>query len=355
MAKGTRMRLACVGLTVAFGLGTTAHAQIGSSITPPSVTRTITVGQTITINKSITLGSAGATTVDLFFLADNTGSMGSIINNAKAGAGAILGALPNTYQFGVGRYVGDPVEGVAPNVAYQQIAPLSTDKVATQTAINSWFASGGGDFPEGNFFALQQVANTAGWRPSAQRLVVWFGDAPAHTETTTQAQAIAALQAANAKVVAFNRIGAGAGIDQGGQASAVVAGAGGSLTNNFGSITTAQFVSAVTSLIGAATSTIDLVFGHSLAGTGLSLGFTCTDPLGCTGVGAGQTRTFDLSITGVTPGTYNFNVFAQGVSAQEIDNITVLGPTSSVPEPSTYVLLATGLLAIAGVARRRRA
>ena len=36
-----------------------------------------------------------------------------------------------------------------------------------------------------------------------------------------------------------------------------------------------------------------------------------------------------------------------------IDDLAINGPTSSVPEPGTYALLATGLIAIGAVARRR--
>lgn len=342
--------VASAGLALVVGAGTVAQAQ---SISPSSVTRTIAVGQTVTINKSITLGPAGATNVDVFFLADNTGSMGGIINAAMNGASAILGALPTTYQFGVGRYLGDPTEpGETPATAYTQLVPLTTNQANVVAGIDSWFASGGGDTPEANFYALQQVATTAGWRMAAQRLIVWFGDAPSHTVTTTQAQAIAALQAANAKVIAFNSGSLDTGIDAGGQATGIVAGAGGSLTNDMTSLSNASFIDAVTSQIGAATSTIDLVFGSSFGGSGLTLSFLCTDPLGCNHVNAGETRTFDLSITGVAPGTYSFDVFAQGVPAVESDRITV---TSAVPEPATVVLTLTGLVAVAGGAYRRRA
>src|SRR5690242_8429877 len=43
--------------TLALGVGTAAHAQ---SITPPTVTHTMNVGETYTVNKSITLGPGGA-------------------------------------------------------------------------------------------------------------------------------------------------------------------------------------------------------------------------------------------------------------------------------------------------------
>lgn len=345
-----------IALGVATAVMASAVSLQAQSISPSTFTGNMTVGQTITIHKTITLARSGANLVDLFFLADNTGSMGGIINNAQTGASAILGGLPAgiNYNFGVGRYFGDPIEGVAPSTAYQTQVALTTSTAAVQTGINGWVASGGGDLPEANFFALQQVANTTSWRTGSQRLIVWFGDAYSHTATTSQAAAIAALNGANAKVIAFNSLGAGNGIDLFGQASAVVAGTGGSLTNSFSALSSSAFTAAVTSAISTASATLDLVFGSTLVGSGLSLSFVCTDPLGCTNVGGGESRTFDLVITANTPGTYDFSVFANGVDATEVDHITVVNSTGVVPEPSTWIMLATGLAALGFAVRRRR-
>lgn len=339
-----------------------AAAAQAQSISPSAVNASIGVGESITIHKTITLGATGATNVDVFFLADNTGSMGGTITAAQAGATAIVGALPSTYQYGVGRYLGDPSEGIGPAGAYQTIQGLTTNTAAVQTGINAWFASGGGDTPEGNYFGLKQVADTTAWRPDAQRLIVWFGDAESHTETTTKAQAISALQAANAKIIAFNNLGAGSGIDgrygpePAGtrQASDIIAATGGSLTNNFVGTSNAAFIAAVTAQITAAASFVDLAFGSSFIGSGLGLTFTCTDVLGCNHVGGGESRTFDLTIKGLTAGVYDFSVFAQGIAATELDHIVVGDGVAAVPEPETYALMLAGLAAVGAIARRRR-
>jgi len=117
--------------------------------------------------------------IDVYFLADNTGSMGPAIANVKAGANAIMtslaGMVPDI-QFGVGNYrdfISDPV-------AFQNQQMITANQLAVTNAINGWTASGGGDLPEAALFALQEVANVAGWRPGAMKFIVWFGDAPSH-------------------------------------------------------------------------------------------------------------------------------------------------------------------------------
>ncbi len=365
------MRLKLIGSGVVALIVVGALGARAQSIDPSSVSATMAVGDVLTIHKTITLSSSGANLVDLFFLADATGSMGSTIASAKAGAASILGGVPGTatYKFGAGSYQGDCSEGGLPAgcrveattyYGYKEDAPLAAGTAGVTAGINSWAALYGGDTPEAGFDALKDVAELTSWTTGSQRLIVWFGDAPSHTESTTMAGAISALNAEGIKVLAFNNTSGGGGLDGSygtdfNQASTIAAATGGSLLNNFLSLTGTDFVNAINAAISSATSTLDLNFGTSYGGGGLSFEFVCTDPLGCDGVGGGESRMFDLNITALAEGTYDFSVFASGVDASELDHIVVGGGTSTVPEPSTLMLLGTGLVGLASRRRKRTA
>ena len=68
---------------------------------------------------------------------------------------------------------------------FNNAAPIPAaddDGAAALAAIAAWSASGGGDGPEGQFFALHRIAEhgDAAFRADGTPIVVWFGDAPAH-------------------------------------------------------------------------------------------------------------------------------------------------------------------------------
>ncbi len=116
--------------------------------------------------------------VDVYFLADNTGSMGAAIANVKAGASAILNNLVGLgldVQFGVGNY-----RDFTDTTPFQHQQSITGNQAAVLAAIDGWWASGGADEPEGQLFALHQIPAVAGWRPNAVKFIVWFGDAPGH-------------------------------------------------------------------------------------------------------------------------------------------------------------------------------
>ena len=83
------------------------------TVDPSSYATSLKPGQSVTITKTVTI-SAGTPTsakVDVFFLADTTGSMGSALANVKAGAAAIMTSTAGLgdVAYGVGEYkdVGD--------------------------------------------------------------------------------------------------------------------------------------------------------------------------------------------------------------------------------------------------------
>ena len=175
------------------------HALFVPDVAPvaPEVTEAVTVkvnpavnnlrlGECDTVKEKITVtipASAAVAPADIYFLADNTGSMGAVIASVQAGANAIFAGLgPLTgLQFGVGEYRDFDNPGDQ-SLAFQNLQPITASAAAVTTAIGTWSASGGGDLPEAQFYALDQVAGspTIGWRPGVKHIIVWLGDAPGH-------------------------------------------------------------------------------------------------------------------------------------------------------------------------------
>lgn len=120
---------------------------------------------------------------DIYFLADTTGSMEPIIAAVKSGISSILGSPSLSgidIAFAVGNYKDFPND---PYAFIHQLTP-TTNGADVAGAINEWNASGGGDGPEGQLFALDQIASSLSsspsWRQASKRIIVWLGDAPAH-------------------------------------------------------------------------------------------------------------------------------------------------------------------------------
>jgi len=149
--------------------------------------------------------------VDIMFMADTTGSMSGIINAVKAAAGSLMTSLSGTIP---DLHVG--VAGYKDNgdvYVYRRFAPTAAASPAAFSATvgSAWSASGGGDWPEANLYALRQVASgvgadDSGWRPSAIKIVVWFGDAPGHDPSNgvNLAAARNALVSKGIKVIALD-------------------------------------------------------------------------------------------------------------------------------------------------------
>lgn len=186
---------------------------VAAEVEPPEVITDLEPGESITVDKAVETPPIPPKP-DIYFMSDTTGSMGLAIEAVRDNADAILAAIvavqPDA-QFGVGNYKDFPYDPYA----FDNQLDITADTGAVSDAIDNWAASGGADGSEGQFYALTQIADPGvGWRDGSTKIVVWFGDAPAHdpvpmaatglaydiTETTV----IDALQAAEIRVIAIS-------------------------------------------------------------------------------------------------------------------------------------------------------
>lgn len=179
-------------LTLASSPVSVEASELAALVTIQPNTNVLTLNPGETLDETITVTiqkNAGTPKADVYFLADTTGSMGGVLAAVQAGANNILTTLSGLgldLMFGVGNYKDFPP--ASPSPFSHQLAPTNIAATIT-TAIGAWSASGGGDIPEGQFLALDRLAQppggSVGWRPSAKRIIVWFGDAPGHDPICT--------------------------------------------------------------------------------------------------------------------------------------------------------------------------
>jgi Integrin beta chain VWA domain len=158
-------------------------------VSPATNDLTLSINQTLAEVVKVTIPKSGVVPkVDVYFLADTTGSMNTAIAAVKGGIAAVMtqiAGLGADVQFGVGDYKDfpAPVANEHP-YAFTHQQSLSAKIAEIKAAIDAWKTSPGKDTPEAQFYALDQLAeplgSKIGWRTDSKRIIVWFGDAAGH-------------------------------------------------------------------------------------------------------------------------------------------------------------------------------
>jgi hypothetical protein len=171
----------------------------GGNLMAADIEATLYPGQTTNRSASVTL-PALPPAANVLFSFDVTGSMGGVIDTAKANAISLMNSLEATgvsFQFGVtsfGDYpatydscgysntYGGSYTGYPPDYPYRLDQTMTTNLAAVSTAINKLDITPGIDGPESYTRALYESYADANlmWRSGAKRVMVNFGDSVPH-------------------------------------------------------------------------------------------------------------------------------------------------------------------------------
>lgn len=138
-------------------------------------------GQTLTIGKAL----------DIVFLIDSTGSMGSYISNVQSQATSLIADLKNKFddlRIAVVEYRDYPESpyGDSGDFVTRVRSAFTTNTSTATSAINAISVNGGADWPEAVYSAVYKTAlgsEIGGWRSekAVSRHIVLMGDAPGHS------------------------------------------------------------------------------------------------------------------------------------------------------------------------------
>jgi hypothetical protein len=228
-ASAWRWRLG-FGLLVCALMLVAAVPGFGVGVTPQQVTVTLPPGGSTTVSKAVETAKLPPAS-DFLFLADTTGSMGPSIADVKANAQTIINAIEGAGAAD-GRYAVANYRDTTANAACNYLDQLDTNftnAAGAIAAINTWSVGSnpgvdtGCDLPESQLYALHQAATSSlglTWRATAEKFIIWFGDAPGHDPicnslpgysdpdaAVTEASATADLVLLDAHVIAVSIVG----------------------------------------------------------------------------------------------------------------------------------------------------
>lgn len=157
---------------------------------------------------------ASATTpLDLAFVIDSTGSMGSSIRSVASAAQLMAQKLKNRgADFRVGLVDFKDTDQGDPYGARVD-APMSNDITGFSAALDGLQASGGGDGPEAVFDGIMTAINGLTWRHVPRKAIIVMGDAPAKDPEPitgyTHQSVLAAARALDPAIINSVAVGSG--------------------------------------------------------------------------------------------------------------------------------------------------
>jgi len=123
--------------------------------------------------------------VDIVLLIDITGSMSDDVPNIQASIPAMLNALTNNFsnfRLGLAVHQDFPVSpyGDPGDVPFAVIEPLGTSAATIQTSVQALVATGGADFPESQYHALNQTLAQMSFLAGRLPIIFLMTDADFH-------------------------------------------------------------------------------------------------------------------------------------------------------------------------------
>lgn len=350
------------------GVGFLAFAGTASadSVDPTTFSADLAVGESVTVRKTVVVDEAGPTDalIDVHFLIDTSGSMGSQVTTAKAAATNLFNTLTTTF--------GDVNASVG---VFSELATLTStdprdnaiigggltgDATTFQTNVNTVTLGEpdfGGDFPESGYTGIALAGDNLSWRPGSNRFMFVFTDATAKGDLAG-AQATLAANDIDLVALAYNGGFSSVNSSYGTPLDGTVFNSSTSVDDIIADVTagiTAGFDSYNTVTVddlGGGSPAIDVTTTCVSADSGSCVG---SDAVGDYDRSVDRTFEFDVTFTRTADGDVTFPTFALvdgGIVAREIDTF---GDVSAVPLPAAAWFLLGGFGVLGAVSRRKKA